>query len=68
MAQVTDEQLLKMRNDAIDRHYRKYQCGAIDYNEYKRLCDFEQKNYESGGLLYAERITKALTPSEFWHW
>lgn len=63
-----DAILKKNMEESIKRYNKRLQAGQIDYKEYQRLCDWEKRNYESGGVLYAEKIAKALTPNPFWKW
>lgn len=46
----------------------RYRSGAISEREYNRLVEWQRKNFESGGRLYAENLAKALTPNPRWKW
>lgn len=64
----TKDILRKNMKDAIARYQKRYAGGHITYKEMQRLIEWEKKNYESGGKLYAERLAKALTPNVLWKW
>lgn len=65
--QKPSEQAIKNYNDAMDRLRQRYYDGHIDSKEYNRLAEWEMKNLESNGELYARKLEKALTPRECWH-
>jgi hypothetical protein len=54
--------------NAIKRYRKRYEGGHCTYEEYVRLVEWEKKNYESGGVLYADKLAKALTPNFKWKW
>lgn len=68
------EQSVKMKQSKLEKNYadslkrlnNRYRSGAISEREYNRLLEWERKNFESGGRLYAERLAKALTPNPRW--
>lgn len=64
---MSKEELVKIRDENIARHYKKYNGGHISEEKLQELIDFENKNFESGGKLYAERLAKALTPNSKWY-
>ena len=64
----TKDILRKNMEDAIARFQKRYTGGYCTYDEMQRLIEWEKKNYESGGKLYAERLAKALTPNVRWKW
>lgn len=63
---MEQSQLEKNYADSLKRLTNRYRSGMITEREYNRLLDWEKKNYESGGRLYAERLAKALTPNPKW--
>lgn len=63
---MEQSQLEKNYADSLRRLTNRYRSGSITEREYNRLLDWERKNYESGGRLYAERLAKALTPNLKW--
>ena len=63
-----EDVLLRNYQDSLNRLYKRYQMGVISREKYERDCDWERRNYESGGKLYEERLTKALTPNPRWRW
>lgn len=63
---MEQSQLEKNYADSLERLTNRYRSGMITEREYNRLLDWERKNYESGGRLYAERLAKALTPNPRW--
>lgn len=63
---MEQSQLEKNYADSLERLTNRYRVGMITEREYNRLLDWEKKNYESGGRLYAERLAKALTPNPKW--
>ena len=63
---MEQSQLEKNYADNLKRLTNRYRSGSITEREYNRLLDWERKNYESGGRLYAERLAKALTPNPRW--
>lgn len=63
---IDKDQLEKNYADSLQRLTNRYRVGSITEREYNRLLDWERKNYESGGRLYAERLAKALTPNPRW--
>ena len=65
---VDKSQLEKNYADSLKRIAERYRSGSITEREYNRLMEWERKNYESGGRLYAERLAKALTPNPRWSW
>ena len=58
--------LKRNMDDAIARYTKRYQNGYCTCEELQRLITWEEKNYESGGRLYAERLAKALAPNPKW--
>jgi len=66
--QKPSEQAIKNYNDAMNRLRKRYYDGHIGSEEYNRLAEWERKNLESNGELYARNLAKALTPRECWHW
>lgn len=58
--------LKRNMDDAIARYRKRYQNGHCTSEELQRLIAWEQKNYESGGRLYAKRLATALTPNPKW--
>ena len=60
------QQLEKNYADNLKRLTNRDGSGVITEREYKRLLEWERKNFESGGRLYAERLAKALTPNPRW--
>lgn len=78
MKSVMENNLLKENMDAIKRrenmenaikrYKKRYDGGHCTYEEYQRLVEWEKKNYESGGVLYADKLAKALTPNFKWKW
>lgn len=63
---MDNKQLEKNYRDNLYRLNIRYRSGAITEREYNRLLEWERKNFESGGRLYAERLAKALTPNPRW--
>lgn len=64
---ITEQSRLeKNYADSLKRLTNRYRSGMITEREYNRLLNWERKNYESGGRLYAERLAKALTPNPKW--
>lgn len=63
---IDKDQLEKNYADSLQRLTNRYRVGSITEREYNRLLDWERKNYESGGRLYAECLAKALTPNPKW--
>lgn len=64
---ITEQsQLEKNYSDSLKRLTNRYRSGMITEREYNRLLNWERKNYESGGRLYAERLARALTPNPKW--
>lgn len=61
------KQLLRKKADEnIARYKRRLTNGHCTLQEYESLVRFEERNVESGGLLYAERLSKALSPNPRW--
>lgn len=63
---MEQSQLEKNYADSLRRLTNRYRSGSITEMEYERLLNWERRNYESGGRLYAERLAKALTPNPRW--
>ena len=65
---MTKEQYYSLLNknmyDAKQRLQNRLNGGSITYDEFKRLWDFEERNFESGGLLYAQCLQRAISPSD----
>lgn len=59
--------LKKNAETAIARYQKRHQNGHCTYEELQRLIEWEKKNYESGGELYARKLAMALTPNPNWH-
>ena len=64
--EIDKVQLEKNYADSLKRLTLRYRSGVISEREYNSLLDWERKNFESGGRLYAERLAKALTPNPKW--
>ena len=45
----------------------RYEKRGISEKELLSAMKFNLKNYRSGGMLYAERLAKALTPNPNWY-
>lgn len=65
---VMENLLRENMENAIKRYRKRYEGGHCTYEEYVRLVEWEKKNYESGGVLYADKLAKALTPNPRWKW
>ena len=52
--------LPKNAQDSKDRAYKRYQNGQMTWEEYESLCEWEDKNMESGNLLYAYKMAKTM--------
>ena len=63
---MKEDILKKNMESAIARYTLRYQNGHCTAKELQDLIAWEKKNYKSGGRIYAERLTKALTPN--WEW
>lgn len=62
-----EDVLRKNMESAIARYKLRYQNGHCTSEELQSLIAWEEKNYRSGGRLYAERLVKALTPNPKWY-
>lgn len=56
----TQDKLAKNALDSKDRAYKRYQNGQMTSEEYESLCEWEDKNLESGNLLYALKMARAM--------
>lgn len=56
----TQDQLAKNAQSSKDRAYKRYQNGQMTWKEYESLCEWEDKNMESGNLLYALKMAKTM--------
>lgn len=56
----TQDKLAKNAQDSKDRAYKRYQNGQMTWEEYESLCEWEDKNLESGNLLYALKMGKTM--------
>ena len=56
---------IKLYNEDMERISKRRSMGVIYEDEYNRLYDFAKKNLATDGLLYAVRLTNALTPKRW---
>lgn len=56
----TQDKLAKNAQDSKDRAYKRYSSGLMTWEEYGRLCEWEDKNLESGNLLYALKMARTM--------